>query len=90
MFLFYFLLLQQSRLSLSRAAAASMERGLDITSLFSPLPGMGVGMNVTDMSSYSHYPSHYSYQVSNSNKKKTNRNSKKNRNYFKFYHFSNK
>lgn len=36
-----------------------MEPRLDI--LF---PGMGVGMNVTDMSSYSHYPSHYPYQVS--------------------------
>lgn len=40
-----------------------MERGrLDITSLF-PLPGMGVGMNVSDMASYPHYPPHYSYQV---------------------------
>lgn len=49
---------------MSRAAAASMEqRRLDIASLFSPLPGMGVGMNVSDMASYSHYPPHYSYQV---------------------------
>lgn len=38
-------------------------RRLDIASLF-PLPGMGVGMNVSDMASYSHYPPHYSYQVS--------------------------
>lgn len=55
----------QSRLSLRQAAAASMDasRRLDIASLF-PLPGMGVGMNVSDMASYSHYPPHYSYQVS--------------------------
>lgn len=39
------------------------QRRLDIASLFSPLPGMGVGMNVSDMASYSHYPPHYSYQV---------------------------
>lgn len=40
------------------------QRRLDIATLFSPLPGMGVGMNVSDMASYSHYPPHYSYQVS--------------------------
>lgn len=60
-----FVFVQQSRLSLSRAAAVSMEqrRIQDIANLFNPLPGMGVGMNVSDMATYPHYPSHYSYQV---------------------------
>lgn len=43
------------------------QRRLDIASLFSPLPGMSVGMNVSDMATYSHYPPHYSYQVNTSN-----------------------
>lgn len=34
----------------------------DIASLFNPIPGMGVGMNMSDMAPYSHYPSHFSYQ----------------------------
>lgn len=40
------------------------QRRLDIASFFTPLPAMGVGMNVSDMPTYSHYPPHYSYQVS--------------------------
>lgn len=44
--------------------AVSMEQRLqDIAHLFNPIPGMGVGMGVGDVSSYPHYPSHYSYQV---------------------------
>lgn len=43
-----------------------MEQRLqDIASLFNPIPGMGVGMGPADMAPYSHYPSHYSYQVYN-------------------------
>ncbi|XP_031620894.1 segmentation protein cap'n'collar isoform X2 [Contarinia nasturtii] len=42
---------------------AMEQRGLDILPF---LPGMGVGMNVTDMGSYSHYPSHYPYQGASS------------------------
>ncbi|XP_037049907.1 segmentation protein cap'n'collar isoform X4 [Bradysia coprophila] len=53
----------QSRVPLSRNF--SMEQRLqDIASLFNPIPGMGVGMGPADMASYSHYPSHYSYQSS--------------------------
>lgn len=41
-----------------------MEQRLqDIANLFNPLPAMGVGMGVSEMSPYSHYPTHYPYQV---------------------------
>lgn len=42
------------------------QRRLEFSSFFSPLPGMGVGMNVPDMAAYPHYPPHYPYQVSES------------------------
>lgn len=38
------------------------QRRLDLTTFLSPLPGLG--MDVSDMASYPHYPPHYSYQVS--------------------------
>ncbi|CAD7077327.1 unnamed protein product [Hermetia illucens] len=51
----------QSRVPLTRGV--SMEQRLqDIANLFNPLPAMGVGMGVSEMSPYSHYPTHYPYQ----------------------------
>ncbi|XP_075147822.1 NFE2 like bZIP transcription factor cap-n-collar isoform X2 [Haematobia irritans] len=52
----------QGRMPLSRGV--SMEQRLqDIASLFNPIPSMGVVGGVSEMSPYSHYPTHpYSYQ----------------------------
>lgn len=54
--------LLQSRLALARGTPGSMDRRhLEPFTMFSTLNGMS--MNVSDMSPYSHYAPHYTYQV---------------------------